>query len=142
MQLFQCPPIHAHRLCLLPLPIRSLPLRIRPILPRASHSSASLPVMLRYITALCPLFPTRFFRSRLPSRRALSSPHTRQQSRLASLLQSVTLAPDVERRRVVQQPVQDRRGDDRVAEDRAPLPVALVARQDDAPPLIAGRDQL
>ena len=34
---------------------------------------------------------------------------------------------------VVQQPVQDRRGDDRVAEKLAPLAEALVGREDNVP---------
>jgi hypothetical protein len=36
---------------------------------------------------------------------------------LAAVFQSVALTPNVDGRRMVQQPVQDRRGDDRIAED-------------------------
>jgi hypothetical protein len=53
----------------------------------------------------------------------------RYQSGLAAILQPVTLTPNVDRRRVMQQPIQDRRGDDRIAEDRSPVSVAFVRGQ-------------
>jgi len=67
---------------------------------------------------------------------------TSQQTGAPAVLQPVALAADVDRRRVVRQAIQDRRGDDRVAEDRAPLAITLVRGQDDAAPLIARADQL
>ena len=42
----------------------------------------------------------------------------------------------------MQQAVEDRGRDDRVAEDRAPFAVALVGRQDDAAPFVTRADQL
>jgi len=60
-------------------------------------------------------------------------------ARLAAVLQPVALAPNVDRRRVMQQPVQDRRRDDRIAEDRSPVPVAFVGGQDDASAFISRR---
>ena len=57
------------------------------------------------------------------------------------LPEPVALATDVQHLAVVQQPVQDGRGDDGIAEKLAPLAEALVGRQDDAAPLIAGRHQ-
>jgi len=42
---------------------------------------------------------------------------------------------------VVQQPVEDGGGDDRVAQDIAPVAEALVGGQDDAAALVAGRDE-
>ena len=51
------------------------------------------------------------------------------------LPEPVALAADVEHVAVVQQPVQDGRGDDGVAEKLAPLAEALVGSQDDAAPL-------
>jgi len=55
----------------------------------------------------------------------------RDQSGLAALLEPVTLPADVDGGGVVQQPVEDGGGDDRVTEDGTPLPIALVRRQDD-----------
>lgn len=42
----------------------------------------------------------------------------------------------------MQQPIEDRRRDDRMAEDGAPLAVAFVGSQDDAAPFVARADQL
>src|SRR5439155_10951783 len=50
-----------------------------------------------------------------------------QQARLPPLFEPVALAADVHRGGVVQQPVEDRRRQDRIPKDAAPLPVALVA---------------
>ena len=65
-----------------------------------------------------------------------------QQSGFTALLQPVTLAADVDRSGVVQQAVEDRRRDDRVAEDRSPIAVALVGSQNDAASFVARADQL
>jgi hypothetical protein len=46
------------------------------------------------------------------------------------LLEPVGVSLDVDRRRVVKDPVQDGRGDDRVAEDLVPLAEASVRGQD------------
>ena len=59
-----------------------------------------------------------------------------QQAGLALLLEPVALALDVDDRRVVQQPVEDRRGDDLVAEDVAPAGEALVRGDEDRAALI------
>jgi ATP dependent DNA ligase domain len=61
---------------------------------------------------------------------------------LAAILQPVALTPNVDRRRVMQQPVQDRRRDDRIAEDRSPISVTFVRGQDDAPAFVSRADQL
>ena len=61
---------------------------------------------------------------------------------LLLVLEPVTFALDVDGGGVVQQPVEDGRGDDVVGEDRAPVAVALVGGQDDGPLLIPFRDQL
>ena len=45
------------------------------------------------------------------------------QSGFATLFQPIALAANVDRRRVMQQPLQDRRSDDRIAEDRSPIPI-------------------
>src|SRR5882724_8523282 len=55
---------------------------------------------------------------------------------LAAVLQPIALAANVDGRRVMQQPVQDRCGDDGITEDRSPLPVAFVGGQDDAPAFV------
>ena len=54
------------------------------------------------------------------------------QSRLAAVFQPIALPTDVDGRRVMQQPIQNRGRDDWIAEDRSPVPVALVRGQDDA----------
>ena len=55
---------------------------------------------------------------------------------MAFLPEPVALATDVQQVAVMQQPVQDGRGDDGVAEKLTPLAEALVGGQDDAAPLI------
>ena len=60
---------------------------------------------------------------------------------LAFLPEPVALATDVQHVAVVQEPVQDGRGDHGVAQQFAPLGEALVGGQNDAAPLVAGRDQ-
>ena len=61
-----------------------------------------------------------------------------EESGVPFLPEPVALAPDVEHMAVVQQPVQDRRGDDGVAQEFASLAEALVGRQDDAASLVPG----
>jgi hypothetical protein len=61
----------------------------------------------------------------------------RHQVGLTAILQPVTLAANVDGRRVMQQPVQDRRCDNRIAEDRSPVSVAFVRGQNDAPTFIS-----
>ena len=58
------------------------------------------------------------------------------------VLQPVGIAPDVDRDRVVQHPVEDRRRDHRVTEDVAPAPKTLVAREDQGAPLVPPTDEL
>ena len=43
---------------------------------------------------------------------------------------------------MMQQPIEDGRADDRIAEDRTPLAIALVGSENDAAPLITGADEL
>jgi hypothetical protein len=43
---------------------------------------------------------------------------------------------------MVQQPIQDRGGDDRIAEDGPPFAITLVGSQNDAASLVTGADQL
>jgi len=59
-----------------------------------------------------------------------------------ALLHAITGTVDGEDLGVVQQPIEERTGQDVVAQERSPLPKALVARQDQAPGLVAGIDQL
>ena len=56
----------------------------------------------------------------------------REESRLSFLSQPEALAAYVEHVAVVQQPVEDRGGDHRVAKEFAPLAEALVGSQGDA----------
>src|SRR5437899_12641929 len=58
------------------------------------------------------------------------------------VLQPVGIAADVDRDRMVEDPVEDGRGDDPVAEDVAPAPEALVAGEDHRAPLVAPADEL
>src|SRR5439155_23425401 len=58
------------------------------------------------------------------------------------VLQPVGIAADVDRDRMVKDPVEDGRGDDPVAEDVAPTPEALVAGEDHRAPLVAPADEL
>src|SRR5579862_9981674 len=73
--------------------------------------------------------------------RRLAGPR-RQQPRFAPLLQPITLTANVDGRRMMQQPVQYRRGDNWITKDRSPFPVALVGGEDDATPLIPCTHQL
>src|SRR5712691_3256666 len=61
---------------------------------------------------------------------------------LEFVLQPEGVAPDVDRDRMVQHPVEDRRRDHRVAEDVTPAPKTLVACQDEGAPLVAPADEL
>ena len=71
---------------------------------------------------------TRFSREWLPWRA--------EQSGFAFFLQPVAFALDVDGGGMVQQPVQDGGGQDRIAEDLAPVDEALVAGQDDGGALV------
>ena len=64
-----------------------------------------------------------------------------EQAGLLLLPQSVTVALDVDGHGVVQQAVEDRRGQDLVVEDLPPVDEALVARHDQARPLVAEDQQ-
>src|SRR5690242_7056708 len=65
-----------------------------------------------------------------------------KQTSLPSILQTITLAADVDGRGMVQQPIQNRGRDDRVSEDRTPVAVTFVGSQDDAATLITRAHQL
>src|SRR5450432_661495 len=56
----------------------------------------------------------------------------RNQPGFAALLQPIALAANVDGGGVMQQSIQNRGGNDRVAEHRAPFSVALVRRENDA----------
>src|SRR5262245_4658411 len=58
------------------------------------------------------------------------------------VLQPVGVASDVDGDGVVEHAVEDGRGDDAIPEDLAPVPEALIAREDHGPPLIAATDEL
>lgn len=58
------------------------------------------------------------------------------------VLQPVAFALDVDRGGVMEQAVEDGRGDDVIGEDGAPVAVALVGGQDDGALLVTLRDQL
>ena len=85
-------------------------------------------------------------RSPRPRNRAAASapscPRGGTSPALRRFLQPIALAANVDGRRVMQQPVQDRCGDDRITEDRSPVPVALVRGQDDAPAFVPCTHQL
>src|SRR3982751_6272178 len=66
----------------------------------------------------------------------------RKQSGFTSLFEPITFSADVHRRGVMQQAIEDRGRDDRVAEDRTPLAIAFVRSQDDAASFITGADEL
>ena len=71
------------------------------------------------------------------------TPFGPQQSGFLFLLEPVGFALDVDGGRVVQQPVQYRRGDDRVAaEDLSPLAVGFVGGEDDRSLLVTAADHL
>jgi hypothetical protein len=65
-----------------------------------------------------------------------------KQSRLFLLAQSVALTLDHERVTVMEQPVENRRGEDVVAEDGAPLPDELIGRDQQAGALVPTGDEL
>ena len=65
----------------------------------------------------------------------------REYTGLPLLPEAVALATDVEHMAVMQQPVEDRRGGHRAAQQFTPLAEALVGGQDDAASLAAGRYQ-
>ena len=57
-------------------------------------------------------------------RRRSFLPSRLHQTRLAAVLQPIALSTDVDHRRVMQQPVQNRRGDDWIAENRTPVGIS------------------
>src|SRR5215471_3351683 len=61
---------------------------------------------------------------------------------LELVLEPIGIAPDVEGNGVVEDAIENRRGDDPVAEDLAPAAEALVARQDHRAALVAATDEL
>lgn len=64
-----------------------------------------------------------------------------EQAGLFLLAQPTALAADVEHLAVVQQPIEDRGSDYRVAKHIVPLGKALVGGQDPTAALVAGRNQ-
>ncbi len=64
-----------------------------------------------------------------------------QDPRLVLFFEPITVAFDIQRRRVMQQPIQDGRGQDMVVEDLAPIQETLVAGDDQAGPLVAPHHQ-
>src|SRR3972149_898306 len=64
------------------------------------------------------------------------------QAGLQLLLETVGVAPDVHSDRMMEQAIQDRRGDHPVAEDLTPTPEALIAGEDHRAALVATTDQL
>src|SRR5580658_6036767 len=66
----------------------------------------------------------------------------RNQTGFAPFFEPIAFTPDVDGGRMVQQPVEDRGGDDRVAEDRTPFAVALVGSENDAASFVTGADEL
>src|SRR5258708_19712691 len=58
------------------------------------------------------------------------------QAGLTAILQPVALPANVDGRRVMQQPVQDRCGDDRITEDRSPVPLPFVELQHTPSPFL------
>jgi hypothetical protein len=61
---------------------------------------------------------------------------------LELVLEPVRVAPDVQGDGVMEDAVQDGRGDDPVAKDLPPAPEALVAREDHGPAFVAATDEL
>ena len=91
----------------------------------------------------CPLFTDEFVQSS-GSGRGLSRPllcrgggPAPQQPRFLFLPQPVALPLDIQGRGMVQEPVEDGRGQDMIIEDLAPVGEALVVGDDQAPPLVA-----
>src|SRR5690606_14137730 len=66
----------------------------------------------------------------------------RQKAGAALLPKPVAVATDREHVAVVEQAVEDRGRDDRIAEDAAPFADRTVARDEQAPALVAARDEL
>src|ERR1700761_2775510 len=66
----------------------------------------------------------------------------RNQTGLATLFQSIALPANVNRGRMMQQAVEDRSGDDRIAEDRTPFAVTLIGSENDAAPFVSSADEL
>jgi len=66
----------------------------------------------------------------------------RHQPGFTTIFQSIALATDVDGRRVMEQPVQDRRCDNRISKDRTPVSLAFVGSQDDAAAFVSRADQL
>src|ERR1700743_3054290 len=66
----------------------------------------------------------------------------RNQPCLAALFESVALAANIHCARMMQQAIEDRCRDDRVAEDGTPFAVAFVRGENYAASFIAGADQL
>src|SRR5689334_4054680 len=67
---------------------------------------------------------------------------TGQQPSSTTFLQAIAFPADVDRCRVMEQSVEDGGRDDRIAENRAPVAVALIARQDDAASFVTSADEL
>src|SRR5512145_2396584 len=65
----------------------------------------------------------------------------RPSSRLLLFPQSIALPLDVDGSRVMEQPVEDRGGEDLVVEDLAPVDEALVAGDDEAGPFVASDEE-
>ena len=65
-----------------------------------------------------------------------------EQARAAFFLEPKALALDVDGYRMVQQAVEDRAGDDRIAKHFAPRTQTLIAGDDDRAALVAARNQL
>src|SRR5215469_11761040 len=64
------------------------------------------------------------------------------QSCFPTIFQPIAFATDVDGRRVMEQPVQDRGRNNRIAKDGTPVGIAFVGSQDDAAAFVAGADQL
>lgn len=67
---------------------------------------------------------------------------TWKQPGFLAILQAIALAANVDRGRVMKQPVQDGCGNDRISEDRAPIAVAFVRSENDAASFVTGTDKL
>ena len=65
-----------------------------------------------------------------------------EESCLPLLSQSIALAFDIDRDGMVEEPVENRRGDNRIPEDLAPGAEALIAGEQNRALLIASRDEL
>src|SRR5262245_61862025 len=73
---------------------------------------------------------------------AFVSSDATEQPGLLFLTQTIALTLDHQRVAVVQQPIEDRRGQDIVAEDGSPLRHELIRGDEQAGALVATRDQL